>query len=393
MELGFSDQHRAFREEVRTWLADNLPDDMRQVGRRQTSVYTEKPHNQKWQAILNKKGWAAPGWPKEYGGTGWDLTQRYIWAAEAARAGAPNLSPMGLSMVAHVIMRFGSDEQKVFYLPRILNGDDYWCQGYSEPGAGSDLASLQMRADVDGDDYVLNGSKIWTTHAHYANRMFALVRTDNSGKNQTGITFLLLDMDTPGIEVSPIRFISGDHDVNQVFFTDVRVPRANRLGPENDGWTVAKYLLEFERSSAYAPGLKNKLALLADDAREMGLWDDPQMRRRFASLAADVQAIDTTEQRLLSEAAKGSSPGPMASMLKLLGTEAGQAIQKLAVDIAGPWAAIFQPTVSEPGDNRGIVGPERAALAMPAFCNGRAETIYAGSSEVQRNILSKVLGL
>ena len=351
MQLGLTEEYRAFRDEVRTWLAENLPDDLRQVGQRQTSVYTHKEHNLRWQAILHEKGWAAPGWPKEYGGTGWDLTQRYIWAAETARAGAPNLSPMGLGMVAHPIMKFGTQEQKDFYLPRILSGEDYWCQGYSEPNSGSDLASLQMKAERDGDEYVLNGSKIWTTHAHFANRIFCLVRTDRSGKPQTGITFLLVDMDTPGIDVKPIEFISGDHEVNQVFFTDVRVPVENRVGEEDDGWTVAKFLLEFERSSAYAPGLKVKLDLMAEDAKDAGLWDEPDMRRRFAELAADLTAIETTEQRLLSEAAKGGSPGPMASMLKVLGTEAGQRMQKLAVDIAGPYAAPFLAKSMVPSSN------------------------------------------
>ncbi|MBZ6377985.1 acyl-CoA dehydrogenase [Pacificimonas flava] len=393
MDFELSPEHRDFREEVRAWLADNLTDDLKEVGQRQTSVYTHKDHNLRWQAILNEKGWVAPGWPKQYGGTGWDLTQRYIWAAETARAGAPNLAPMGLGMVAHVIQKFGTDQQKDFYLPRILSGEDYWCQGYSEPGSGSDLASLAMRAKDDGDHYILNGSKIWTTHAHLANRMFALVRTDTSGKKQEGITFLLLDMDTPGVEVRPIEFISGDHEVNEVFFTDARVPKTGILGEENDGWTVAKYLLEFERSSSYAPGLKVKLGLLADDAREAGIFDDPSIRRRFAELAADLSAIETTEQRLLAEAAKGGSPGPMASMLKVLGTEMGQTMQKLAVDIAGPWAAIYQPQVDRPGDNRGIVGPDRAALAAPSYFNGRAESIYAGSNEIQRNILAKVMGL
>ncbi|MEE4349619.1 MAG: acyl-CoA dehydrogenase family protein [Pacificimonas sp.] len=393
MKLSLSPEHIAFRDEVRAWLADNLPDDLREVGERQTSVYTVPEHNLRWQKILHEKGWAAPAWPVEHGGTGWDLTQRYIWTAETARAGAPNLSPMGLSMVAHVIIKFGTDEQKAHYLPRILSGEDYWCQGYSEPGSGSDLASLQLKATDAGDHYVLNGSKIWTTHAHFANRMFILARTDNSGKPQQGITFLLLDMDTPGIDVKPILFVSGDHDVNQVFFDDVKVPKENRLGEENDGWTVAKYLLEFERSSAYAPGLKAKLSVLHGDAEEAGLLGDPAMRKRFAALATDLQAIETTEQRLLSEAAKGGSPGPMASMLKVLGTEAGQAIQRLAVDIAGPYAAPYQPQADQPGDNRYLVGPDRAALAMPSLLNGRAESIYAGSNEIQRNILAKVMGL
>ncbi len=264
----------AFRQEVRGWIAANLTDDLRDAAARATSVFVDKPHAMAWQAILHRHGWAAPHWPREYGGTGWDETQRHIFDSELAAAGAPSLSPMGLRMVAPCIMRFGTPEQKAHYLPRILSGEDFWCQGYSEPQAGSDLASLSLRAERDGDDYVLNGSKIWTTHAHFANRMFCLVRTSRDGRPQQGITFLLLDMALPGIEVRPILTLSGDHDFNQVFFDNVRVPQSGRLGEEDQGWGVAKYLLEFERSAAYAAGLTAALGgtnAQVENAAEIGM--------------------------------------------------------------------------------------------------------------------------
>ena len=230
MDLDFSPQDQAFQAEVRAFLETGLPDDLRAAGRRLTSVFVDKKYSIPWQKILHAKGWVAPTWPVEYGGPGWTDMQRYIFQIECARAGAPGLAPMGLRMVGPCIMRYGTPEQKAFFLPRILSGEDYWCQGYSEPGSGSDLASLQLRATSDGDDYVLNGSKIWTTHAQWANRMFCLVRTNFEGKPQAGITFLLLEMDTPGIEVKPIITLAGEHEVNQVFFTDVRVPKSGRLG-------------------------------------------------------------------------------------------------------------------------------------------------------------------
>ena len=259
-----------------------------------------------WQRKLHAKGWVAPSWPKEYGGTGWGEMQRYIFASECAQAGTPGLAPMGLRMVGPCIMRYGTPEQKAFFLPRILAGEDYWCQGYSEPGSGSDLASLQLRADSDGEDYVLNGSKIWTTHAHHANRMFCLVRTNFDGKPQQGITFLLLEMKTLGLSVRPIITLAGEHEVNQVFFDNVRVPKSGRLGEENDGWTVAKYLLEFERGGGSAAGLKVSLgrlrAMAGAEAADAGgrLLDDPAYRARLAELEIAVEAIEVTEHRVMS---------------------------------------------------------------------------------------------
>ncbi len=387
----------AFQQDVRDWLAANLTDDLREAAARATSVFIDKPYALAWQAILHRRGWAAPHWPREYGGTGWGMAERHIFESECAAAGAPSLSPMGLRMVAPCIMRFGTGEQKAHYLPRLLSGEDYWCQGYSEPHAGSDLAALTLRADVEGDDYVLSGSKIWTTHAHHANRMFALVRTGRDGRPQQGITFLLLDMATPGIAVRPILTLADDHDFNQVFFDNVRVPRANRLGAEGEGWGVAKYLLEFERTASYAAGLRAALdrllvsAAARDDGAGGTLLDDRALRRRFARLFIDVQAIDATEQRLLAAMAGGKSPGPASSMLKVQGTETQQRIHELALELAGDYGAAHQPDARAPGSKLPHVGPVDDMTASARYFNGRAASIYGGSNEIQRNIMAKLL--
>lgn len=384
----------AFRAEVRGWLAENLPPELRQAHNRATSVFVEKEFNLAWQAILLRKGWVAPHWPVERGGTGWNEAQRYIFSSECARAGAPSLAPMGLKMVAPVIMKYGSEAQKGYYLPKLLAGEHYWCQGYSEPQAGSDLAALQLRADSDGDDYVLNGSKIWTTHAHVANHMFCLVRTNRDGRPQEGITFLLLEMDTPGLSVKPIISIAGDHDFNQVFFDNVRVPKANRLGDEGKGWTVAKTLLEYERAAAYAAGLIEALAEVRAAAKEAEMLDDPAIRRRFAELDSQVRTIHAVEDMVLAAIGEGRDPGPASSMLKVQGTECQQRIQELAVDVAGIYAAPYQFAARQAGSNEGYVGPESALTATARYFNGRAASIYGGSNEIQRNIMAKlVLGL
>jgi alkylation response protein AidB-like acyl-CoA dehydrogenase len=400
MDLQLSARDLAFRDEVRAFLSENLTPQLRRVGALTTSVFTDKEWSLAWQRILHAKGWVAPSWPVEYGGPGWDEMQRYIFAAECARAGAPGLSPMGLRMVGPCIMRYGTPEQRAFYLPRILAGEDYWCQGYSEPGSGSDLASLQMRADSDGDDYVLNGSKIWTTHAHFANRMFCLVRTNFEGKPQAGITFLLLEMNSPGITVKPIITLAGEHEVNQVFFDNVRVPRSGRLGEENQGWTVAKYLLEFERGGGSAAGLKVSLGRVREMAREEGgdlgrpLLDDPDFRRRLASAEIAVEAIEMTEHRVMSALSAGRNPGPASSMLKTQGTEAMQRIDELAIDVAAHYAAVDQPGAREPGSNETPIGPDHSLVAMPRYLNNRAASIYGGSNEIQRDIMARlVLGL
>jgi acyl-CoA dehydrogenase len=326
--------------------------------------------------------------------------QRYIFAAECARAGTPGLSPMGLRMVGPCIMRYGTPEQKAHYLPRILAGEDYWCQGYSEPGSGSDLASLQLRAVSDGDDYVLNGSKIWTTHAQWATRMFCLTRTKTDGKQQAGITFLLLDMTTPGITVKPIITLAGDHEVNQVFFDNVRVPKSGRLGEENDGWTVAKYLLEFERGGGSGAGLKVSLEKLRNMAKEEhgddghALLDDEIFRTKFAAAEVKLAAIEMTEHRVMSALAAGRNPGPASSMLKMAGTEMMQNLDELAIEIAGHYAAVPQPEARVPGSNVEPIGPASLMFAMPRYLNNRAASIYGGSNEIQRDIMARlVLGL
>lgn len=362
----------AFQEEVHDFIAQNLTEDLRRAARRATSVFAEPAISLPWQNILNQRGWAAPDWPVAHGGTGWSDIQKYIFAAECAKAPAPNLAPMGLKMVAPVIMHYGSPEQQAHFLPRILSGEDYWCQGFSEPGSGSDLASLQLRADRDGDDYVLNGSKIWTTHAHFANRMFCLVRTSNDGKPQAGISFLLIDMTTPGIQVDPIITLAGEHELNQVFFDDVRVPIANRLGAENEGWSVAKYLLTFERGGRYAPPLFQALGRLSAQCP-----NDPVLRARVQREAISLEALQALEMKAMRGI--GASPALYASVLKVSGTEAAQRIDVLACEIAGVagWAV---------PDGQ---SSDALATAVPRYLNGRAASIYAGSNEIQRDLIAR----
>ncbi|HVK82366.1 MAG TPA: acyl-CoA dehydrogenase family protein, partial [Verrucomicrobiae bacterium] len=305
MNLELEDSELKFRDEVRAFLNDNLTPELAAGGRSATSVFCDPQYSLPWQRILHARGWAAPTWPKDFGGPGWSEMQRYIFAEECARAGAPNLAPMGLRMVGPCIMHHGTPEQRAYYLPRILSGEDYWCQGYSEPGAGSDLANLRTRAESDGDHYVINGSKIWTTHAHFANMMFGLVRTDFDAKAQKGITFLLINMKAPGITIRPIINLAGEHELNEVFFDNVRVPKANRIGAENDGWTVAKYLLEFERGGSFAPALRVCLKRIRAAARaesEFGppLLEDSAFEARLAGAEIKVEAIQVTEHRVAS---------------------------------------------------------------------------------------------
>jgi acyl-CoA dehydrogenase len=394
VNLELSTEDLAFRDEVRAFLDANLTPPLREAGRRMTSVFCDKVHSLAWQRILHERGWAAPSWPVEHGGPGWSEIQRHVFHAECARAGAPSLAPMGLRMVAPAIMAFGTPEQKARYLPRILSGEDYWCQGYSEPGSGSDLASLRMSAAADGDDYVLNGSKIWTTHAHWATHMFCLVRTSTEGKPQAGITFLLVQMDRPGITVDPIITLAGEHEVNQVFFDGVRTPKADRLGAENQGWTVAKHLLEFERGGGYAAGLDAGLARLRGMAEAEDVLDDPHYRRRLAEAEIAALAIDITERRVLSALATGGKPGPASSILKVQGSEQLQRLDELGIDALGAYAAPHQPKAREAGANEAPVGPEHGLTTMARYLNNRAASIYGGSNEIQRDIIAKlVLGL
>jgi len=321
MDLTFSAQERRFEQEVREFIAQNLTPEMKRATALTPSVFSDPDIGMAWQRALHKKGWGGPGWPVEYGGPDWTAAQRWIFEAECARGGVPNVNVMGVKMVGPVIIGFGSAEQKNFYLPRILSGEDYWCQGYSEPGSGSDLASLKTRAVRDGDHYVVNGSKIWTTHAHHANRMFALVRTNDTPRQQDGISFILIDMNSPGITIRPILTVGGDHEVNQVFFDDVRVPVANRVGEEGKGWTYGKYLLEFERGSGIASAkLRDALKTVSDLAESEATGraiDDPDIALRISEIEIDIDTLEMTELRVLSALQTGQNPGAVSSLLKL----------------------------------------------------------------------------
>ena len=409
MTLSLSSGDEAFRDEVRAFLDASLTPGIRRAGSRMTSVYADHQAQMAWQAILHAKGWAAPGWPTEYGGAGWTPVQRHIYARERVLAGAPPTSPMGINMAGPAIIGYGTPEQKAFYLPRMLAGEHFWCQGYSEPQAGSDLAALQMRAERDGDDFVCSGSKIWVTHANVANWMFCLVRTARSERRQQGITFLLINMTSPGIEVQPIVMNSGEWIQNQIFFDDVRVPVSNVLGAIDDGWTVAKYLLEFERGgTAYAPELRANLDALRANAealadREGSPGDNSLWAARLADAAIQIDVLDALEMEILSALSRGHSVGTDASMMKILGTELQQRVTELAFEAAGPVARAWQPGVSMPGGPLlgypGNVedyssGQPWQAIAPLRYINERAGTIYAGTNEIQRGIIAKAeLGL
>jgi alkylation response protein AidB-like acyl-CoA dehydrogenase len=396
MDLALSPADEAFRMEVRRFLDEKLTPDLRDAGKKTGGVLTDPPATAKWHKALYEKGWIAPAWPKEHGGPGWSEMQRYIFASECATAHAPILANFGTRMCGPVLMKFGSPEQKAFYLPRILKGDDYWCQGYSEPGSGSDLASLQLKAVRDGDHYVLNGTKLWTTHAHFANRMFCLVRTAQTGKPQEGITFLLLETSTPGFSVQPIITLAGDHEVNQCFFDNVRVPVANRVGEEGQGWTIAKYLLEFERGGAYAGALEAKLAAVKNAARTErndgeALAHDDTFRRKLAETEIELEGLKVTEHRVMSQLAQGQNPGPASSLLKARGTEMAQRITELGIEALAYYVAPFEPEARKQGANVKPLTPDYGLVFMPQYMNTRAATIYGGSSEVQRNIMAKLI--
>tara|TARA_B100001146_G_C16191677_1_gene439422 strand:+ start:99 stop:1301 length:1203 start_codon:yes stop_codon:yes gene_type:complete len=400
MDLGFKAEYEEFRKEVRKFINDELNEELREAGKLTASVFSEVEYSSKWHKILYKKGWIGASWPEEYGGTGWDDMQRYIFRSECASSGAPSPTAMGLAMVGPVLMKHGTQKQKDFYLPRILSGEDFWCQGYSEPGSGSDLASLQCKAVRNGDHYLVNGTKIWTTHAQYANRIFCLVRTDNSGKPQQGITFLLIDMDTPGIEIKPIITLAGDHEVNQTFFDDVKVPVENVVGKENDGWTVAKYLLEFERGGGYAAGLQDqarKIKSIASKERSdsgESLLEDKNFSRALNEVEIEVQAVLMTEHRIMSDIAERGHPGPASSILKSRGSELKQTLDELAVSAMGYYTLPLQNEARKLGSNFEVIGPDYGVTIYPQYLNNRATTIYGGSNEVQKNIMAKfVLGL
>lgn len=403
MDLAWSEADLEFTGEVRRFLDENLDDDLRAAGRWMTSVYGDHDASMEWQRRLHARGWAAPSWPVEHGGGGFSVTQRYIFAREAARAGAPPTSPMGIAMCGPALIGHGTAEQKAHFLPRILNGEHFWCQGYSEPHAGSDLAPLKMRAVRDGDQFVCTGTKIWTTHANVANWIFCLVRTGRFDRPQLGITFLLIPMDCPGITVQPIVMTSGEHIQNQIFFDEVRVPVANAVGTVDDGWTVAKYLLEFERGgSAYAPGLQVRLDRIREVAGEGSNppLADPVFAAKLAAAQVRIDILEVYEFRMLTAAARGGRPGIGGSAMKVLGTELSQHLTELAIEACGPYALTFQPDAGAAGGPNLIphqpdwAGPREAAIAPLKYLNDRAGSIYAGSNEIQRNIIAKAqLGL
>lgn len=401
MQLGFEKQDLDFQEEVRAFLDEHLTEEYREAGARETSVFpADMDISLGWQKILYERGWVAPGWPVEHGGTDWTEVQKYIFSSECARAGTPGLSPIGLRMCGPMLIGCGTEEQKAKYLPRILSGEDFWCQGYSEPGAGSDLASLQCKATSDGDDYIINGTKIWTSLAHWANMIFCLVRTSSEGKKQAGITFLLIDMTSPGITVDPILQMSGDHDFNQVFFENVRVPKKNRVGEEDQGWTVAKYLLEFERGGAYAAGLKAGVERLEAFAREqkngdgVSLMSDDAFRSHLSTLKVDLESVEMTENRIMAALSHGQNPGPASSQLKLRGTEMRQRIDELNILAAAHYSMPDEMEARTIGSNAPSIGPEAAMSFTATYLNNRAATVYGGSTEVQKGIMAKaVLGL
>ena len=398
MELGYSADELAFRDEVREFLASKLP--VRISGKVKLGKRLTKADLEEWHAILNARGWLAVNWPTEWGGTGWTAVQKHIFDEEMWTAGAPRIVPFGLSMLAPVLMKFGSEEQKSHYLPRILDGTDWWCQGYSEPGAGSDLAALRTSAVRDGDHYIVNGQKTWTTLGQFADWIFCLVRTSTEGKRQEGISFLLIDMNTPGVEVRPIILIDGEHEVNEIFFDNVKVPAENLVGEENKGWTYAKYLLTHERTGTANIGNSNaaleKLKMIATDQKKGGrpLIEDPYFAARFARVEMELDALKTTTLRILVDADSGAAPGPESSMIKVKGTVIRQEINDLARRALGLWALPFSSEAMDEGYNEAPIGPDYANPIAAKYFNNRKMSIYAGSNEVQREILTKTtLGL
>ena len=398
MDLNYAPADLAFRDMVRAWIDANLPKDL------QHKVLNHKRLKRddfvRWHRIVHQQGWVAPNWPVEHGGTGWSKVQQHLWEEECARAGTPPILAFGANMVGPVIIAFGNEAQKRYYLPRILSCEDWWCQGYSEPGSGSDLASLKTRAERNGDHYIVNGQKTWTTLAQHADMMFCLVRTDTGARKQEGISFLLIDMKTPGITVRPIITLDEDHEVNEVFFDNVRVPVQNLVGEENRGWTYAKYLLGHERTNIAAVGRsKRELMFIKRLALRMQkggrpLIEDPVYAHKVAALEMDLMALEVTVLRVIYQEAKQRAPGPEASMLKVKGTEIQQRLTELMVEAAGPLGLPFDPVYLEGESEHSIAEDDDSAPLMPYYFNYRKTSIYGGSNEIQRNIITQmILGL
>ena len=398
MDLNYSAEEQAFRDDARSWLADRLPQSL--AAKVKGGKRLGKQDYLDWHACLRERGWLAMHWPVEHGGPGWTPVQKHIFEEEAVAAGAPRIIPFGVNMLGPVLIQFGSDAQKAHYLPRILNDDDWWAQGYSEPGAGSDLASLKTTAVRDGDHYVVNGQKTWTTLGHHANMMFCLARTDPEAKPQRGISFLLIDMTSPGVEVRPIVTLDGEHEVNEVWLTDVRVPVENLVGEENQGWTCAKYLLTYERTGiagvAFSKAGFAHLKRVAREQKKDGrpLAEDPLFAARMARLEIDLTAMEIFNLRVVAAAGQGKAPGPESSLLKIKGTQVRQETTDLLRRALGPYAMPYLPEQFDEGWNGEPVGPDYAGPLATQYFNMRKTSIYGGSNEIQRNIVAKaMLGL
>jgi hypothetical protein len=402
MDLNFTPEEQAFRAEVQAFLQEKLP--ARIANKVKAGQRLTKEDQEEWHAILNARGWLANHWPAQYGGPGWGAVQKFIFDNECAVAGGPRIVPFGLNMLGPVLIKYGNEAQKQYWLPRILSGADWWCQGYSEPGSGSDLASVKTTAvrgvDAQGAHYIVNGQKTWTTQGQHANMIFCLVRTDREARPQSGISFLLVDMNTPGVEVRPIRTLDGDREVNEVFFTDVRVPAENLVGEENKGWTYAKFLLTYERTGIAGVGFSvaalEKLKVIAAKVQRNGkpLDQDPQFSARMAQVEIDLENMKTTNLRVIAAVAGGGVPGAESSMLKIRGTEIRQEILSLIRRAVGPYALPFIEAAQYEGYADAPVGPKEAATAAANYFNYRKLSIFGGSNEIQKNIISKmILGL
>jgi alkylation response protein AidB-like acyl-CoA dehydrogenase len=402
MDLDFTPEEERFRSEVRAFLAEKLP--ARLSSKVANGKHLTKDDMAEWHAILNERGWLANHWPRDYGGPGWNAIQKFIFENECALAHAPRIVPFGVNMLGPVLIKYGNAAQKAHWLPRILDGSDWWCQGYSEPGAGSDLAAVKTTAvrgvDADGEHYVVNGQKTWTTLGQYANMIFCLVRTDRGAKKQEGISFLLIDMNTPGVEVRPIITLDGEHEVNEVFFTDVRVPLENLVGEEHRGWTCAKYLLTYERTNIAGVGFSvaglARLKRIAASQTRNGrpLLDDPAFAMRLARVEIDLENMKTTNLRVIAAVAGGGVPGAESSMLKIRGTEIRQEILSLTRRAMGVYARPFTQEMLDADYAGPQFGPDFAAAASAQYFNNRKLSIFGGSNEIQKNIIAKmILGL
>ena len=394
MDLRLSAEDRAFRDEVRGFLAEHMTGDLRRAMELNTCFINEPPVALEFHKALHAKGWAAPNWPEEFGGPGWSPVQRYIYESESARVGAPTFNDQGIKHIGPILMKYGSKEHQDTYLPRILSGEDVWCQGYSEPGAGSDLASLKTRAVDEGDHYLVNGQKIWTTHAHFANRIYVLVRTNSEGRKQEGISFLIMDMDLPGITVRPIDGSGGDHEFNEIFFEDVKAPKSGLVGEENQGWEIAKYLLEYERGgNPQAARVRARLSSVARLIKRCA-DDEPSLILRLAELGTDIDAMEMLELTLLSDLQSGKNPGAVSSLLKLRWSAMQQQLAELALDTVGEDALRWEP--ERPFYESLQLPPETEEMLSigPRYLNYRGYSILGGTSEIQTSILAKqLLGL